>query len=103
MLGNEEINDEASLEFIKLDFFLFFLHLGCCFFNKIQLHLTEITLVLSDFRLFGLFLYIPVNNFQSCQGGFPGLKQYLAANKVSCSRTQHNDSAGGEARTSNPS
>ena len=33
----------------------------------------------------------------------PGLNQYLAGDKVSCSRTQHSDSAGGESRTCNPS
>ena len=31
----------------------------------------------------------------------PGLKKYLTADKVSCSKTQHSDS--GESRTSNPS
>ena len=35
--------------------------------------------------------------------GLPGLNQYKAADKVSCSRTQHSDSAGGEARPSKPS
>ena len=35
--------------------------------------------------------------------GLPGLNQYKEADKVSCSRTQHSDSAGGETQTSNPS
>ena len=34
--------------------------------------------------------------------GLPGLNQYRAADKVSCSRTQHSDSGGGESQTSNP-
>ena len=33
----------------------------------------------------------------------PGLNQYFTADKVSCSRTQHIDSSGVAARTSNPS
>ena len=40
------------------------------------------------------FFYIPVNNFSVISGqGLPGLNQYKAADKVSCSRTQHSDSA----------
>ena len=31
--------------------------------------------------------------------GLPGLNQYLAADKVSCSRTQHSDSTSHETRT----
>ena len=34
--------------------------------------------------------------FQSCQEGLPGLNQYSEADKVSWSRTQHCDSAGGK-------
>ena len=33
----------------------------------------------------------------------PVMNQYRAADKVSCSKTQHSDSTGGEAQTSNPS
>ena len=51
--------------------------------------------------LFVVMLYVPVNNFSvmsrcmvSC---IPWLNQYLAADKVSCSRTTHRDSF--EART----
>ena len=33
----------------------------------------------------------------------PGINQYFAAVKVTCSRTQHNDSAGAEFRASKPS
>ena len=49
--------------------------------------------------LFGLRLYVPVNNFSVMFRRFPGLKQYLAMKilKVSCSRTQHR--APGEIRT----
>ena len=35
--------------------------------------------------------------------GLPRLNQYLTADKVSCSRTQHSESAGSETWTSNPS
>ena len=45
--------------------------------------------------MFVFILDVPVNNF-SVILDLPGLKQYLAADKVSCSRTQHNDSTGGE-------
>ena len=34
--------------------------------------------------------------------GLPGLNQCLAGGEVPCSRTQHSDSAGREAQTSNP-
>ena len=53
--------------------------------------------------LFVLMLYIPLNNFSvTCREDFlPGLNQYQAVDKVSCSRTQHSDS--GESPTSNPS
>ena len=43
----------------------------------------------------------PVNSpsqqfFSHVRTGLPGLNQHFAVNKVSCSRTQHNGSAGGE-------
>ena len=52
---------------------------------------------------FFLFLYVPVNNVLVKWTGLPGLNQYKSEDKVSCSRTQHSDSAGSETRTSNPS
>ena len=54
------------------------------------------------FCLFVLILLSQSTIFQSCWDG-SSLNQYWAADKVSCSRTQHSDSAGGETRTSNPS
>ena len=41
--------------------------------------------------------------FSHVRMGLPGLNQYQAADEVSCAKTQHSDSADGEARTSNPS
>ena len=41
--------------------------------------------------------------FSHVRMGLPGLNQYQAADKVSCAKTQHSDSANGEAQTSNPS
>ena len=58
-----------------------------------------LTLILIiDFCL--LMLNVPVNNFSVMLGNFclPGLNQYYAKDKVSCSRTQH--SASSESRTS---
>ena len=53
--------------------------------------------------LFALIFYIPGQQFFSHVGtGLSGLNQYLATDKVSCSRTHHSDSAGGEILTSNP-
>ena len=47
--------------------------------------------------LFVLILNVQFNN--SMSGQFPGLNLYYAAEKVSCSRTQYSDSAGGESQT----
>ena len=57
-------------------------------------------LLLSNLKYFILFVWFDslclIQQFFSHAGtGFPGLKQYQAADKVSCSRTQHSDSAGG--------
>ena len=53
--------------------------------------------------LFGWILYVPVNNFSVMSGwaflGWASTKQRI----VSCLRMQQSDSAGTEARTSNPS
>ena len=51
------------------------------------------------FCLFGLILYVSVNNFQSCLDG----SSWVAEDKVSCSLTQHCDSIRGETQTSNHS
>ena len=49
-------------------------------------------------------LCLSQQSFSPVGTGLPGLNQYQAADtsKVSCSRTQHSNSAGGEAQTSNP-
>ena len=61
--------------------------------------ITHTSLVLC---LFVLMLYVPFNNFSVISGRFLSrLNQCEAADKVSCSRTQHSDS--GESRTYNPS
>ena len=39
--------------------------------------------------------------FSHVRTGLPELNQYSAGDKVSCSSTQHSDSAGGETRISN--
>ena len=58
------------------------------------------------YYLFGLILYIPVNNFSVMLGrvflGWTSTKQRIKY-KMYCSRTQHSDSAGSEDRTSNHS
>ena len=54
--------------------------------------------------IFGLVLYIPVNNFSVIRTDLPGLNQYLEAvlDRVSCSRTLHSDPTSNEVQTSNP-
>ena len=54
------------------------------------------------FCFFVLILYVPVNIFNHLRTGLPGLNQYYASDKVSCSRTQHNDSTGSESQICNP-
>ena len=44
----------------------------------------------------------PSQQFSVMLGWFPGLNQYSAMDKVSCSRAHYSDSAGGEFLTSNP-
>ena len=48
-------------------------------------------------------LYTPVNNFLSCHDDFLSSRFEAADKEVSCSRTQHSDSADNESRISNPS
>ena len=46
-------------------------------------------------------LKVPVNNFSIVSRKFPvSLDQYLAADKVTCSRIEHSDSTGDESQTS---
>ena len=52
--------------------------------------------------IFVWFDYVQLTIFGHVGMGLPVLNQYKAADKVSCSWTQHSDTAGGEALTSNP-
>ena len=61
------------------------------------------TLRWSGFCFFASTLYVPVNKFQSCRDGSSWVEPVLKADKVSCSRIQHSESAGDETRTINPS
>ena len=58
--------------------------------------------LLHGYILFGLILYVPDYNFQSCQDRSSWVKPVLSSG-VSCSTTQDSDSAGGMAHSSNRS